>query len=87
MALLAAHGDELCACEIEARFTLSQATVSHHLRILREAGVVSGERRGTWVHYALRGAALEALRGCLAALDGSRPVARVTGARVPGRCS
>jgi len=40
-------------CEIESHFALGQPTVSHHLRILREAGVVSAERRGTWVYYAL----------------------------------
>jgi ArsR family transcriptional regulator len=51
--LLAAAGGELCVCEIEPRFALSQPTISHHLRLLREAGVVSSERRGTWVYYAL----------------------------------
>lgn len=51
--LLAAQGKELCVCELESHFNLSQPTVSHHLRILREAGVVSSERRGTWVYYAL----------------------------------
>jgi ArsR family transcriptional regulator len=52
--LLAGANRELCACELEARFDLSQPTVSHHLRVLREAGIVSAQRRGTWVHYALR---------------------------------
>ena len=51
--LLAAQGKELCVCELESHFNLSQPTVSHHLRILREAGVVSSERRGTWVYYSL----------------------------------
>lgn len=51
--LLAAQGKELCVCELESHFALSQPTISHHLRILREAGVVSAERRGTWVYYAL----------------------------------
>jgi len=51
--LLAAEGSELCVCDIESRFDLSQPTVSHHLRILREAGVVASERRGTWVYYSL----------------------------------
>lgn len=53
VALLAASPGALCACEIEARFDLSQPTISHHLRLLREAGVVTSERRGSWVHYAL----------------------------------
>lgn len=53
LGLLAAAGTELCACDIEGHFELSQPTISHHLRILREAGLVTGERRGTWVYYAL----------------------------------
>jgi ArsR family transcriptional regulator len=52
--LLASARGELCVCHIEAQFRLSQPTVSHHLRLLREAGLVTWERRGTWVYYALR---------------------------------
>lgn len=51
--MLAAKRGELCVCDLESRFDLGQPTVSHHLRILREAGVVTAERRGTWVYYAL----------------------------------
>jgi ArsR family transcriptional regulator, arsenate/arsenite/antimonite-responsive transcriptional repressor len=51
--LLAARGSELCVCDIESHFELSQPTVSHHLRVLREAELVTSERRGTWVYYAL----------------------------------
>jgi len=53
IALLASASDALCVCEIEARFDLSQATISHHLRVLRDAGVVSASKRGTWVYYAV----------------------------------
>ena len=53
IALLAAADGELCVCEIEAHFDLAQPTISHHLRLLREAGIVTSERRGAWVHYAL----------------------------------
>jgi ArsR family transcriptional regulator, arsenate/arsenite/antimonite-responsive transcriptional repressor len=54
LGLLAAAPDgPLCACDIEAHFDLSQPTISHHLKVLRDAGVVTGERRGTWVHYAI----------------------------------
>jgi len=60
--LLAAQGKELCVCELESHFDLSQPTVSHHLRILREAGIVSAERRGTWVYYALERGVREKLR-------------------------
>lgn len=60
--LLAAAGGELCVCEIEPRFDLSQPTISHHLRLLREAGVVTSERRGTWVYYALDPERVDAVR-------------------------
>src|SRR5262245_57478092 len=67
--LLAARGRALCVCEIEARFDLSQPTVSHHLRILREAGVVASERRGTWVYYSLEPAVRERLGASEALLE------------------
>ena len=60
--LLAAAGGELCVCEIEPRFDLSQPTISHHLRLLREAGVVTAERRGTWVYYGLDPKRVEEIR-------------------------
>jgi ArsR family transcriptional regulator len=51
---LLAKGDSLCACHIEDRIKeLSQPTISHHLRLLREAGLVTAERRGTWIYYAV----------------------------------
>jgi len=53
VALLAASREPLCACHIEAHFDLAQPTISHHLKILRKAGVLRAERRGTWIHYAL----------------------------------
>jgi ArsR family transcriptional regulator len=52
--MLADAAGEVCACEIEAKIKeLSQPTVSHHLKVLRDAGVVTSERRGTWVYYSL----------------------------------
>lgn len=51
--LLVQHGEPLCVCEITEQFDLSQSTISHHLRLLREAGLIDGERRGTWMYYAL----------------------------------
>lgn len=50
----------LCACEVQAALGLTHATVSHHMRVLVDAGIVETERRGRWVHYALTdaGAAL-----------------------------
>jgi ArsR family transcriptional regulator len=62
VALLARAREPLCACDIEGHFELAQATVSHHLKILREAGVLTSERRGTWIFYSLEPTALERLR-------------------------
>jgi len=44
----------VCACDIAAGYDVSQPTISHHLKVLREAGWVNGERRGTWIWYSLR---------------------------------
>jgi ArsR family transcriptional regulator, arsenate/arsenite/antimonite-responsive transcriptional repressor len=57
--------DELCVCDLNAAFDLSQPTISHHLKILREAGVVESTRRGTWAYYRLVPEAVEALRRAL----------------------
>ena len=54
LGFLAAAGDAVCVCEIESHVKLlSQPTISHHLRQLREAGLVTAERRGTWIYYAV----------------------------------
>lgn len=45
--------EELCVCDLTAAFGLSQPTISHHLRLLREAGLVESRRRGTWAFYRL----------------------------------
>jgi ArsR family transcriptional regulator len=52
--LLAATGAPLCACDIADHFRLAQPTMSHHLRVLREAGLLEAERRGVWIFYGLR---------------------------------
>jgi ArsR family transcriptional regulator len=64
---LAAAGDEVCVCDLNAALDLSQPTVSHHLRVLREAGLVESTRRGTWAFYRLVPEAIEELRGTLGA--------------------
>lgn len=61
MVSMIAAADELCVCEITPAFELSSATISHHLKTLREAGLVDGERRGTFVYYRIRPEALAAL--------------------------
>jgi len=58
--LLAGH-DSLCVCELQQAFDLGQPTISHHLRILREAGLVDVVRRGTWAYYSLRRDAMKRL--------------------------
>ncbi|PXX58669.1 ArsR family transcriptional regulator [Nocardia tenerifensis] len=44
-------GEEVCVCELTPQFEQSQPTISHHLKVLREAGLIDCERRGTWVYY------------------------------------
>jgi ArsR family transcriptional regulator len=80
---------ECCACDIAACYDLRQPTVSHHLKVLRDAGWLEAERRGTWIWYSLRAQAAEQLRTMadgLLAVGGpaSGPVAGGAGAR-PGR--
>jgi ArsR family transcriptional regulator, arsenate/arsenite/antimonite-responsive transcriptional repressor len=60
-----AGADEVCVCELADGFGLSQPTISHHLRLLREAGLVTAERRGTWAYYRLVPEAIEDLRAAL----------------------
>ncbi|MEU6620304.1 metalloregulator ArsR/SmtB family transcription factor [Streptomyces litmocidini] len=52
LSLIASHeGGEACVCDLTGPFDVSQPTISHHLKVLREAGLVDSERRGTWVYY------------------------------------
>jgi ArsR family transcriptional regulator len=67
LSLIAAAPGGACACELVEPIGKSQPTVSHHLKALREAGLVESERRGTWVWYRVVPERLEALRGALAA--------------------
>ena len=59
--------DEVCVCNLTATFDLSQPTISHHLKILRDAGLVESTRRGTWAYYRLVPESIDALRGALGA--------------------
>jgi ArsR family transcriptional regulator len=68
VSLIGAHqGGEVCVCELTTAFDLTQPTISHHLKVLREAGIIDGERRGTWVYYWLVPAALERMAALLSA--------------------
>jgi DNA-binding transcriptional ArsR family regulator len=57
----------VCVCDLTAAFELSQPTISHHLRLLRTAGLVEVERRGTWAYYRLVPEAIDRLRRVLGA--------------------
>lgn len=65
MAMLLA-ADEVCACDVSDGIGKSPATTSHHLSLLRKAGLVTGDRRGTWVWYRAVPERLEAIRRALA---------------------
>ncbi len=62
-----ACGEDCCVCDLTDAFELSQPTVSHHLRVLRDAGLIEAERRGTWAYYRLVPEAIERLRDVFAA--------------------
>ena len=67
LSLLGAHPDgEACVCDLTAPLGLAQPTVSHHLKVLTEAGLVGREQRGRWVYYWVRPEPIELLRGALA---------------------
>ncbi|GAA1679875.1 metalloregulator ArsR/SmtB family transcription factor [Kribbella yunnanensis] len=51
LSIIASAGGEICVCDITPQFDVSGPTISHHLKVLREAGLVDCERRGTWVYY------------------------------------
>ncbi|MGW6734988.1 ArsR/SmtB family transcription factor [Streptomyces sp. NPDC055013] len=55
------EGGEVCVCEMTPAFDLSQPTISHHLKLLRQAGLIECERRGTWVYYWVLPGALDKL--------------------------
>ena len=66
LSLIASHaGGEACVCDLTGVFDLTGPTISHHLRVLREAGLISGERRGTWVYYRVHPEALGRLSAVL----------------------
>ncbi|MFI6564455.1 ArsR/SmtB family transcription factor [Streptomyces sp. NPDC050534] len=59
------EGGEVCVCELTPAFDVSQPTISHHLKLLRQAGLIDCERRGTWVYYWVLPGALDGLAGFL----------------------
>ncbi len=69
--IASSEGGEICVCDLTPAFDLSGPTISHHLKVLREAGLIEGDRRGTWVYYRPVHSRLSALS---ALLDASNPV-------------
>ncbi len=66
LSLVAAHeGGEACVCDLTEPLALSQPTVSHHLKVLVEAGLLTRDKRGVWAYYALVPGALDSLAGVL----------------------
>jgi ArsR family transcriptional regulator len=62
MSLVASHeGGEACVCDLNDAFDLSQPTISHHLKVLHDAGLLEREKRGVWVYYRARTEALTSL--------------------------
>jgi ArsR family transcriptional regulator len=73
--LIASHaGGEACVCELTGFFEVSEPTISHHLKALREAGLVTSQRRASWVYYRVVPEALSGLSALLDATGTSRPV-------------
>ncbi|RCW38773.1 ArsR family transcriptional regulator [Halopolyspora algeriensis] len=76
LSLIAAHaGGEACVCDLTGAFDLSGPTISHHLKVLREAGLIASERRATWVYYWVLPEALQQLSSVL----GPAPAAATRG--------
>jgi ArsR family transcriptional regulator, arsenate/arsenite/antimonite-responsive transcriptional repressor len=65
LSLLARYEEPVCVCEVVAAFALGQPTISHHLRILRESGLVDSEKKGLWVFYHLNRDSLAQVRAYL----------------------
>ena len=70
MSLVASStGGEACVCDLLGRVALSQPTVSHHLKVLHEAGLLGRDKRGVWVYYQVQPAAMAALASLIAPLS------------------
>ena len=71
LSLIGAHeggrdpGAGVCVCDLTAAFEVTAPTISHHLKVLREAGLIASERRGTWVYYWILPGVLNRLAGLL----------------------
>ena len=64
--LISQGGGEVCGCDIERHFDLTQPTISHHLKVLRDAGLITSESRGVWVHHRVNAEMVNTLHDLLA---------------------
>jgi ArsR family transcriptional regulator len=71
LSLVASHADgEACVCDLNDAFDLSQPTISHHLKLLHEAGLLDRDKRGVWVYYRVNAGALRDLAALLGGVSG-----------------
>ncbi len=71
LSLVASHADgEACVCDLNDAFDLSQPTISHHLKVLHEVGLLDRSKRGVWVYYRIRGEALADLGSLIGGVAG-----------------
>ncbi|EMD30209.1 ArsR/SmtB family transcription factor [Amycolatopsis azurea] len=74
LSLIASHdGGEACVCDLTDAFDLTGPTISHHLKVLRESGLITGQRRGTWVYYRVHPEVLARLSAVLVPGDATVP--------------
>jgi ArsR family transcriptional regulator len=69
--VLSHEGGEACVCDLNGAFDLSQPTISHHLKVLHDAGLLDRQKRGVWVYYRARHEAMRALSGLFTTADGT----------------
>src|SRR5678816_1285600 len=82
-----AGAGEVCVCELVDEFELSQPTISHHLRLLRQAGLAEAERRGTWAYYRLVPASIDELRVALSGWPALISATPLSARPTPACCS
>ncbi|MEU4408122.1 metalloregulator ArsR/SmtB family transcription factor [Streptosporangium sp. NPDC023963] len=79
LSLIASHPHrEVCVCDMSGDFDLSSPTISYHLKVLRAAGLITAERRGTWVYYRAVSSTLSDLSRLLEARDGPADAAALS---------
>jgi ArsR family transcriptional regulator len=66
--LISQGGGEACGCDIERHFDLTQPTISHHLKVLRDAGLITSEPRGVWVHHHVNAKMVNSMQALLATM-------------------